>query len=750
MKKITSPNPVTPVLTAVMPWKGMPNNTAIISRSLVESGTFTTLEIEKIEVILDETEELTDCPKNVSEEKVAKLDQDGIVRLGTTVAYDDVLIGIQKAPEGDLTKNEIMLTAIFGDKAGYRDRSVTMPFKDSGVVIDIEKTEKRVTVYLLIKRELRVGDILCSPEGKEFAVAEILEIEDMPHVEFFTTLTACDAVLVSQTDIQISTERFWGGTFTVMHSVTNPNQVLLRHQPRKKKTIKWSATGITTMPGHVKLQKVELLLEQKADAPRPLNRHMGSRCLIEGYKISDRLINTLGDNGLMENLTELLTIKSDDPYGYQKAIGTILYSDNSINKPDFNANVSGTVHMGKCLLESMGFKVETDNDSLCLQLDPSNSIERLSSREVKDNNPLFMDATLANNELFDPLIFGPATDHKERTTKFGHICLPVPLLHPLRVSEMKKFKAVLESKKFSNSMLKKGKSWSTEIRNVLAELNIKPEYIIEHIMVLPADMRQPFSDINRHYNSVLRKVTLIQTLMDRMSSGTSMIASEIGSLQSRLNSLYGLNKEITKGLLDSLAEVNSGLYEKKVAFSAKSLVVPDNELKTDECSIPVAIGLEIFKPFIQRALMEENEENGPYYAGRLVKSADPEAVKMLYKIAPDLQVIVTNANQSKLSAFNVVIDEKSEIAKLHTTAINQLTISLGVKGKIYIHTPLSQKAREETQQILFSKTGVKESSNKNSIESSLLLKKNTLLEIANGTHDGKFALSQYDKIVLGK
>ncbi len=92
-------------------------------------------------------EEITREIPNVSEDAVKNLDEEGIVRIGARVKAGDILVGkVTPKGETDLTPEERLLRAIFGEKAGdVRDASLKAPPGMDGIVIDIKvfsRTEK--------------------------------------------------------------------------------------------------------------------------------------------------------------------------------------------------------------------------------------------------------------------------------------------------------------------------------------------------------------------------------------------------------------------------------------------------------------------------------------------------------------------------------------------------------------------------------------------------------------------------------
>ena len=133
------------VLVAFMPWNGYNFEDAIIvSEALIKKDCFTSIHIEEFELQVRDTkrgvEEITREIPNVGEDALKHLDEDGIIRIGAPVKSGDILVGkVTPKGETDLTPEERLLRAIFGDKAGdVRDASLKAPPGMEGVVIDIK------------------------------------------------------------------------------------------------------------------------------------------------------------------------------------------------------------------------------------------------------------------------------------------------------------------------------------------------------------------------------------------------------------------------------------------------------------------------------------------------------------------------------------------------------------------------------------------------------------------------------------
>jgi len=133
------------VLVAFMSWRGYNFEDAIlVSEKILREDLFTSLHVEEFSIEARETklgpEEITRDIPSVGEEALKDLDEDGIIRIGAEVKAGDILVGkVTPKTETELTPEEKLLRAIFGEKAGdVRDASLTVPPGVEGIVVDVK------------------------------------------------------------------------------------------------------------------------------------------------------------------------------------------------------------------------------------------------------------------------------------------------------------------------------------------------------------------------------------------------------------------------------------------------------------------------------------------------------------------------------------------------------------------------------------------------------------------------------------
>ncbi|MFU8841339.1 MAG: DNA-directed RNA polymerase subunit beta [Nitriliruptoraceae bacterium] len=195
------------LLVGFMSWEGYNFEDAIIlSERLVREDVLTSIHIEKLEVDARETklgpEEITRDIPNVSEEVLANLDEEGIIRIGAEVQPGDILVGkVTPKGETELTPEERLLRAIFGEKAReVRDTSLKVPHGDRGIVIGVQRFSRAdgdelspgvndmVRIYIAKKSKISEGDKLAGRHGNKGVISKILPVEDMPFLEDGTPL----------------------------------------------------------------------------------------------------------------------------------------------------------------------------------------------------------------------------------------------------------------------------------------------------------------------------------------------------------------------------------------------------------------------------------------------------------------------------------------------------------------------------------------------------------------------------------
>ena len=279
------------VLAAFMPWGGYNYEDAIlVGEKLIKNDVFTSVHIEEFELQVRDTkrgvEEITREIPNVSEEAVKNLDEEGVIRVGARVRQGDILVGkVTPKGEQELSPEERLLKAIFGDKAGdVRDASLKAPPGMDGIVIDIKvfsRREKDESTKAQEKKKIeklrreskkereRIAEVrlsnattildeqlvnvlksastgeLLARKGRKFA-ADFLQELDLDDLAWGTPVTEDEKV----------NDRFW-------KAMNNAQNAFTRCEKELEKEIEKVTRGDELPPGVVKLVKVYIAKRRK-------------------------------------------------------------------------------------------------------------------------------------------------------------------------------------------------------------------------------------------------------------------------------------------------------------------------------------------------------------------------------------------------------------------------------------------------------------------------------------------------------
>ena len=351
-----------------MNWEGQNYEDAIlISERLVKDDVYTSITLYDHEIKCRTTklgdEAITRDIPNLGEDALKDLDENGIIRIGAEVHPNDILVGkVTPKGETDLTPEERLLRAIFGDKArDVRDTSLRVQHGKGGVVVDVQVFSKKnkddlepgvimmVKVTVAQKRKISVGDKMAGRYGNKGVVSIVLPEADMPYMANGRPL---DIVLSplgipSRMNIgqvmevhlglvaktlgwKVATPAFDGAT------TEDIKQLLIENNFREDGKIQLydGRTGepfdnLTTV-GYKYMLKLEHMVDSKIHArsigPYALitQQPLGGKSLFGGQRFGEMEVWALEAYGASHILQEMLTVKSDDLNGRLKTYESII------------------------------------------------------------------------------------------------------------------------------------------------------------------------------------------------------------------------------------------------------------------------------------------------------------------------------------------------------------------------------------------------------------------------------------------
>jgi len=385
------------VLIAFMPWRGANFEDAIIiSEKLVREDYYTSIHIEEFSCDVRETklgpEQTTADIPNVGEEKLKNLDEEGIIRIGAHIGPNDILIGkISPKGEADLTAEERLLRAIFGEKAReVKDTSLLMEHGKRGRVIGVKvfsreaghKLEpgiiKRIQVEVAQIRKITAGDKLAGRHGNKGVVSKVLPEEEMPFMADGTPIEIIVNPLSVASRMNIGqileTHLGWAakklGYIAISPSLSGADEADIKEELEKAGLSKDGKTflydGRTGLPfpekitvGYIYMMKLIHMVEDKIHmrsiGPYSLitQQPLGGKAQFGGQRFGEMEVWALEGYGAAYTLQEMLTIKSDDVLGRAATYEAILKGE-EIQNP----RVPASFNLLVAELKSLGLSVE--------------------------------------------------------------------------------------------------------------------------------------------------------------------------------------------------------------------------------------------------------------------------------------------------------------------------------------------------------------------------------------------------------
>ncbi|PIU07591.1 MAG: DNA-directed RNA polymerase subunit beta [Candidatus Moranbacteria bacterium CG_4_8_14_3_um_filter_34_16] len=385
------------VMTAFIPWEGSNYEDAIIiSEKLVQDDRYSSIHIEDFSLDVRDTklgpEVVTRDIPNIGEERLRNLDETGIIRVGAEVISGDILVGkISPKGEGDLTSEERLLRAIFGEKSrDVKDSSLYLPHGEYGKVVDIkifsrEQGDKlstgviqQIQVSVAQMKKISVGDKLAGRHGNKGVISRIAPVEDMPYLPDGTPV---DMILnplgvASRMNIgQILEIHLGWAAFTLGYKAATPvlegvTEEQIKGELKKARLPEDGKIKLVngrtgeyfdqkSTVGIMYVMKLHHLVDDKIHmrsiGPYSLitQQPLGGKAQFGGQRFGEMEVWALEGYGAAYTLQEMLTIKSDDVMGRSKSYESIIKGE-----PIKSPNVPASFHVLVNELKGLGLSVK--------------------------------------------------------------------------------------------------------------------------------------------------------------------------------------------------------------------------------------------------------------------------------------------------------------------------------------------------------------------------------------------------------
>jgi len=410
------------LVVAFMTYNGYNYEDAVIlNERIVRDDVLTSVHIEMKEIECRDTklgpEEFTRDIPNISEDARKNLDENGIIRIGTEIKENDILVG-KVTPKGmqELSSEEKLLHAIFGEKTReVRDTSLRVSHGCSGIVHDVQiftkensdelpaGVSKVVRVYIVKKRKIQVGDKMAGRHGNKGVCSLILPSEDMPYLPDGTPV---DIILNplgvpsrmnlgqilelhlgmagKKLGVHYATPIFNSATEEDIQKQTkeaglSPDYKTWLYDGRTgEKFDKRVAVGVMYMIRLVHM--VDDKIHARATGPYSLvtQQPLGGKAQFGGQRFGEMEVWALYAYGAAHILQEVLTIKSDDVVGRVRVYEALVKG-----KPIPAAGVPESFRVLIKEFQALGLDVQIINKDGSLK-----DIKELEKEEDKDDTPV--------------------------------------------------------------------------------------------------------------------------------------------------------------------------------------------------------------------------------------------------------------------------------------------------------------------------------------------------------------------------
>ena len=265
-----------------------------------------------------------------------------------------------------------------------------------------------------------------------------------------------------------------------------------------------------------------------------------------------------------------------------------------------------------------------------------------------------------------------------------------------------------------------------EVIEALRYSGNRPEWmILEVIPVIPPDLRPMVqldggrfatSDLNDLYRRVINRNKRLKRLLD-LGAPDIIIRNEKRMLQESVDALIdngrrgkavtGPGSRPLKSLSDMLkgkqGRFRQNLLGKRVDYSGRSVIVVGPNLRFWQCGLPKNMALELFKPFIMKKLVEQENAYNIKSAKRMVDKVEPQVWDVLEEVIQEHPVMLNRAptlHRLGIQAFEPILVEGKAI-KLHPLVCTAFNADFD-GDQMAVHVPLTMEAQAEARYLMLS------------------------------------------------
>ncbi|MDD7464943.1 MAG: DNA-directed RNA polymerase subunit beta' [Actinomycetaceae bacterium] len=269
-----------------------------------------------------------------------------------------------------------------------------------------------------------------------------------------------------------------------------------------------------------------------------------------------------------------------------------------------------------------------------------------------------------------------------------------------------------------------------KVVNAFLHTGTKPEaMVLDAIPVIPPDLRPMVqldggrfatSDLNDLYRRVINRNNRLKRMID-LNAPEIMVNNEKRMLQEAVDSLFdngrrgrpvqGAGNRSLKSLSDMLkgkqGRFRQNLLGKRVDYSGRSVIVVGPDLKLHQCGLPKTMALELFKPFVQKRLVDLELAKNIKAAKRLIERQRDEVFDVLEEVIKEHPVLLNRAptlHRLGIQAFEPKLIEGKAI-RLHPLVCTAFNADFD-GDQMAVHLPLSVDAQAEARILMLSANNI--------------------------------------------
>ena len=265
-----------------------------------------------------------------------------------------------------------------------------------------------------------------------------------------------------------------------------------------------------------------------------------------------------------------------------------------------------------------------------------------------------------------------------------------------------------------------------EVAEAFLNSKSRPEWmILDAVPVISPELRPMVqldggrfatSDLNDLYrriinrNNRLKKITEIRAPESIVNHEKRLLQEAVDALIDngrRTRPVVGSNNRPLKSLSDMLkgkeGRFRKNLLGKRVDYSGRSVIVVGPRLQLHQCGLPKEMAIELFKPFVMKALVERNYTSNIKTAKRMIDKLKPEVWDALEDVIREHPVLLNRAptlHRLGIQAFEPVLVDGKAI-QVHPLVCHAFNADFD-GDQMAVHVPLSASAQAEARILMLS------------------------------------------------